>query len=59
MAQTVEIYPGEDGVVRSALIKTLDDNLKRAVVEFAPFSDERFPSGNGAGIVGEPNIFRV
>ena len=59
MARIVEIYPGKDGVVRSALIKTLDGTLKRPVVKLAPFFNERFPSENGAGIVGDSNIFRV
>ena len=59
MARILEIYPGKDGVVRSALIKTLDGTLKRPVVRLAPFLIERFPSENGAGIVGASNIFRV
>ena len=59
MAPIVEIYPGEDAVVRSALIKTLDGTLKRPVVKLAPLFNERFPSRNGAGIAGASNIFRV
>ena len=59
MARIVEIYPGKDGVVRSALIKTLDGTLKRPVIKLAPLFFERFPSENGAGIVGASNIFRV
>ena len=59
MARIVEIYPGKDGFVRSALIKTLDGTLKRPVVKLAPLFIERFPSENGAVIVGASNIFRV
>ena len=59
MARIVEIYPGKDGVVRSALIKTLDDTLERPMVKVAPLINERFPSENEAGLVGASNIFRV
>ena len=59
MARILELYPGKDGVVRSALIKTLDGTLKRPMVTLAPLFNERFPSENGAGIVGASNIFRV
>ena len=52
MARVMQVYPGKDGVVRSALIKTLDGTLKRPVVKLAPLFNERFPSENGAGIVG-------
>ena len=37
MARIVEIYPGKDGIVRSALIKTLDGTLKRPVVKLRHF----------------------
>ena len=59
MARIVEIYPGKDGVESSALTKTLDGTLKRPVVKLVPLFIERFPSQNGAGIVGASNIFRV
>ena len=35
-ARIVEIYPGKDGVRKSALIKTFDGTLKRPVVKLAP-----------------------
>ena len=44
MARIVEKYPGKDGVVRSALIKTLEGTLKRPLVKLAPLFNERFPS---------------
>ena len=59
MARIVEINPEKDGVMRSALIKTLDGTLKRPVVKLAPFFNESFLSENGAGVVGASNIFRV
>ena len=59
MPRIMEIYPGKDGVVTSALIKSLGGTLKRQVVKLAPFFNELFPSENGAGIVGASNIFRV
>ena len=36
MARVLEVYPGKNGIVRSALIKTVDGNLKRPVVKLAP-----------------------
>ena len=32
MARILEFYPGKDGIMRSALIKTLDGTLKKPVV---------------------------
>ena len=52
MARVIETYPGKDGVVRSALIKTSDGTLKRPVVKLAPLFDDRFHAENGAGDVG-------
>ena len=59
MAQIVERYPRKDGVVGSALIKTLDGTVKRPVVKLAPLFNECFSSENGAGIFGASKIFRV
>ena len=55
MARIKEIYPSNDGVVRSVLIKTHDGTFKRPVVRLAPVFNERFQSENGAGIVGASN----
>ena len=51
MAQIVEIYPGKDGVVRSALIKTLGGTLKKPVVELAPLIKERFHLKTGLALL--------
>ena len=37
MARIEEIYPRKDGVVRSALIKTLDGTLKKPMAKLVPF----------------------
>ena len=59
LAWIVDINPRKDGVVRSALIKTLDGTLKRPVFKLVQFFKERFLSENGAGVVGASKIFRV
>ena len=48
----MEVYPGKNGFVRSSLIKTVDETLKRPVVKLAPLFGKRFRAENGAGIVG-------
>ena len=52
MARIIEIYPGKDGFVESRLIEVLDGILKRPVIKLVPLFNERFPSENGAGLVG-------
>ena len=59
MGRIVEIYPGEDGVVRSALIKPLDGTLKRPMVKLVPLFNECFPSDNGAGVDDASKNFGV
>ena len=52
MARVMEVCPGKDGIVRSALIKTVDGTLKRPVVKLAPLFEKRFRAKDWAGIVG-------
>ena len=52
MTRVMEVIPGKDSIVRSALIKTVDGNLKRPVVKLAPLFEKRFRAENGSGIVG-------
>ena len=51
IARIVKIYPGNDGVVRSALLKTLDSTLKRPVVKLVPIFIERSLSEYGADVL--------
>ena len=46
MARVMEVFPGKDGLVRSALIKTIDGTLKRPrpVVKLAPLFENVFLS---------------
>ena len=55
MTRIQEIFPAEDGVVRSVLIKTHDGTFRRPVVKLAPLFNERFQSENGVAIVGASN----
>ena len=49
----MEVYHGNDGRVRSALVKTEDRKLKRPVVKLAPlFYENVFRQKNRAGKVG-------
>ena len=58
MARVLEVYPGNDGIVRSALIRTVNGILKRPPpVELAPIFEKRFQAENGAGIVGASKFF--
>ena len=52
MARVLEVYPGNDGIVRSALIKTVNGFLNQPVVKLAPLFEKRFQAENRAGIVG-------
>ena len=52
MARVIEVYPGGDGVVRSAKIKTAEGELRRPVVKLAPVFYECFRDENRAGNVG-------
>ena len=52
MARVLEVYPGSDGVVRSAKIRTNMGELQRPVVKLAPVFYECFPNENRAGNVG-------
>ena len=53
MCRVVEVYPGSDGQVRSALVKTEERKLKRPVVKLAPmFFEKVFREKNRAGNVG-------
>ena len=55
MARVMEVYPGDDGVVRSAKMKTEDGELKRPVVKMAALFYECFWEENRAGDVGASN----
>ena len=49
---------GNDDIVRSALIKTVNGTLKRPpLVKLAPIFEKRFQAENRAGIVGALKIF--
>ncbi len=53
IGRIIETYPGNDGVVRSATVKTQDGTLKRTQVKLAPVYDEGvFTTENRAGDVG-------
>ena len=53
MGRVLEVYHGSDGRVRSALVKTEDEKLKRPVVKLAPmFYESVFQEKNRAGNVG-------
>ena len=52
MARVIEVFPGADGVIRSALIKTSDGALQRPAVKLAPVFYECFRDENRAGDVG-------
>ncbi len=53
MARVLETYAGNDGIVRSASIKTQDRVYKRPVVKLAPlFYKNCFVEQNRAGDVG-------
>ena len=56
MARVLEVYPGKDGIVRSALIKTVNGTLKRPVVKLATIFEKRFQAENGACTVGASNF---
>ena len=55
MARVMEVYPGDDGVVRSAKIKTEHGELKRPIVKMATLFYECFWEGNRAREVGASN----
>ena len=53
MGRVVEVYHGNDGHVRSALVKTEDRKLKQPVLKRAPsFYESVFREKNRAGNVG-------
>ena len=53
MARVLEVFHGSDGRVRSALVKTGDEKLKRPVVKLAPmFHESVFRVKNKDGNVG-------
>lgn len=52
MARVVEVFPGSDGTIRSALIRTSNGTLKRPAVKLAPVFYECFLKENRAGDVG-------
>ena len=51
MARVTEVFPGADGVIRSALIRTSDGVLRRPAVKLAPVFYECFRDENRAGDV--------
>ena len=57
MARIVQIYPGKDGVVRSALIKTLDGTLKGPEVKLALLYIERFNLKTGLALLAPQLLF--
>ena len=52
MARVIEVFPGADGVIRSAVIKTSDGIFRRPAVKLAPVFYECFRDENRAGDVG-------
>ena len=52
MARVTGVFPGADGVIRSAIIKTSDGVLRRPAVKLAPVFYECFRDENSAGDVG-------
>ena len=52
MARVTEVFPGADGVIRSALIRTSNGVLRRPAVKLAPVFYECFRDENRAGDVG-------
>ena len=57
LGRVLEVYHGNDGRVRSALVKTEDGKLKRPVVKLAPmFYESVFQEKNRAGIIGASHL---
>ena len=52
MARATEVFPGADGVIRSALIRTADGVLRRPALKLAPVFYECFRDEKRAGDVG-------
>ena len=49
MARVTDVFPGADGVIRSASIETADGVLGRPAVKLAPVFYECFPDENRTG----------
>ena len=56
MARVIEVFPGSDGVIRSASIKTSDGCYHRPAVKLAPVFYECFQDENRAGDVGARDL---
>ena len=52
MARVLDVFPGSDGVVRSAKIQTSNGIFVRPAVKLAPLFDDCFQRENRAGDVG-------
>ena len=52
MARVLDVFPGSDGVVRSAKIQTSNGIFVRPAMKLAPLFDDCFQSENRAGDVG-------
>ncbi len=53
MGRIIETYPANDGIVRSAMVKTQDETLKRPGVKLAPvFYEGVFTTEKRVGDVG-------
>ena len=51
LARVMELYPGADGVIRSASINTANEVLRRPAVKLVPFFYDCFRDENRAGDV--------
>ena len=54
----MEVFPGKDGIVRSALIKTVDGTLKRPVVKLAQLFKRVFELKTGPALLAPQKLFR-
>ena len=52
MARVLDVFPGSDGVVRSAKNQTSNGRFVRPAVKLAPLFDDCFQRENRAGDVG-------
>ena len=56
MASVMKVYPGADGAIRSASVRTASGVLPRPAVRLAPFFFEGFRDENRAGNVGARDL---